>query len=259
MDTCGTGGDNKNSFNFSTATSIVLSSFDIKIVKHGNRSVTSKSGSFDVLESLGIKLFDNPLKVQRFFEKHGICFLFAPFFHPTLAEVSQVRKSLFFRTIFNLLGPLLNPTNPSFQIIGVSDENNLKTHSKCLKDLKVKKAWVVYNTNGYDELTTLSKNKFIEITKKGVSKVKILDPSKFGFKKCSEDDLRGGSANENAFLMKKVFEGETSPIRDNVVLNSAAGLLISNKAKNIREGIEMVNYNINNGLVIKKLNALLKG
>ena len=157
MDTCGTGGDNKNSFNFSTATSIVLSSFDVKIVKHGNRSVTSKSGSFDVLESLGIKLFDNPLKIKRFFEKHGICFLFAPFFHPILAEVSHLRKSLFFRTIFNLLGPLLNPTNPPFQIIGVSDEKNLKTHSKCLKDLKVKKAWVVYNTNGYDELTTLSK------------------------------------------------------------------------------------------------------
>ena len=103
MDTCGTGGDNKNSFNFSTATSIVLSSFDVKIVKHGNRSVTSKSGSFDVLESLGIKLFDNPLKVQRFFKKHGICFLFAPFFHPILAEVSQIRKSLFFRTILTYL------------------------------------------------------------------------------------------------------------------------------------------------------------
>ena len=96
MDTCGTGGDNKNSFNFSTATSIVLSSFDVKIVKHGNRSVTSKSGSFDVLESLGIKLFDNPLKVQNFFKKHGICFLFAPFFHPILAEVSQIRKLLLF-------------------------------------------------------------------------------------------------------------------------------------------------------------------
>ena len=108
-------------------------------------------------------------------------------------------------------------------------------------------------------MTTLSKNKIIEVTKKGISKVKVLDPLKFGFKKCSEDDLRGGSANENAFLMKKVFEGETSAIRDNVVLNSAAGLLISNKAKNIREGIEMVNYNINNGIVIKKLNALIKG
>ena len=138
-------------------------------------------------------------------------------------------------------------------------ENGKKRREVVTIALKVKKAWVVYNTNGYDELTTLSKNKFIEITKKGVSKVKILDPLKFGFKKCSEDDLRGGSANENAFLMKKVFEGETSPIRDNVVLNSAAGLLISNKAKNIREGIEMVNYNINNGLVIKKLNALIKG
>lgn len=259
MDTCGTGGDNKNSFNFSTATSIVLSSFDVKIVKHGNRSITSKSGSFDVLESLGIKLFDSPLKVQRFFKKHGICFLFAPFFHPILAEVSHIRKSLFFRTIFNLLGPLLNPANPSYQIIGVSEERNLKTHSKCLKDLRVKKAWVVYNSNGYDELTTLSENKFIEVTKQGVSKVKILNPEKFGFKKCVENELRGGSADENAFLMKKVFEGETSAIRDNVVLNSAAGLVVSNKAKNIGEGIEMVKHNINNGLVIKKLNALIKG
>ena len=237
----------------------MLSSFNVKVVKHGNRSITSKSGSFDVIEALGIKLLDNPSTIKKYFEKNGICFLFAPFFHPILADVAPIRKSLFFRTIFNLLGPLLNPSTPQYQVIGVSNEKNLETHSKCLRDFNIKKAWVVHNFNGYDELTTVSKNKVVEINNNRISEIQIIDPKALGFKKHSEKELLGGNAEENAFVMKKVFQGETGPIKDNIVLNAAAGLVITNNASNIKEAIEMVYYNISNGIVIKKLNSLIKG
>ncbi len=257
MDTCGTGGDNKNSFNFSTATSIVLSACDVKIAKHGNRSITSKSGSFDVLESLGIKIDFNEKDTVKFFKKHGICFLFAPRYHSILKNVANIRKSLPFRTIFNLLGPLLNPVKLNYQLLGVSDEKNLETHAKCLATLNLKKAWVVFNTNGYDELTSTSSNLYIEIKNGIISKKMKLDPKEFGFKVRKENELRGGSAKENAFMMRRAFEGETGAIRDNIILNSAAGLLISENVKTLNQGIKLVESKIDNGLVLNKLSSLL--
>lgn len=256
MDTCGTGGDYKNSFNFSTATSIVLSACDVKIAKHGNRSVTSKSGSFDLLESLGIKLDLNKNDTVKYFKKNNICFLFAPHYHSVLKNFSEIRRSLPFRTIFNLLGPLLNPVKLDYQLLGVSDEKNLETHAKCISKLNLKKAWVVYNLNGYDELTTTSKNLFIEVKNGKVSKKRVLDPGEIGFKIRKDQELRGGSAQENSFLMKRVFEGETGAIRDNIVLNAAAGLLISGKVKTIKQGISVVENKINNGLILNKLKSL---
>jgi anthranilate phosphoribosyltransferase len=258
MDTCGTGGDNMNSFNFSTAASIVLSSCDVQIAKHGNRSVTSKSGSFDVLESLGIKIDLDTNQTKRFFEKHNICFLFAPNYHSTLKKFSELRKSLPFRTIFNLLGPLLNPAKLDYQLLGVSDRRNLKTHAECLKKLKIRKAWVVYNINGFDELTTTSKNLIVEVKNGHISKERILDPKEIGFKIRKNDELKGGEASENASLMKRVFEGETGALRDNIVLNSAVGLLISEKVKTINEGIQRIEKKIDDGLVSKKLLSLKK-
>ncbi len=257
MDTCGTGGDHKNSFNFSTATSIVLSACDVKIAKHGNRSITSKSGSFDVLESLGIKIDLNEKDTVDFFKRNGICFLFAPKYHSALKSVAKIRKSLPFRTIFNLLGPLLNPVRLNYQIIGVSNEKNLETHAKCISKLKLKKAWVVFNTNGYDELTSTSNNLYIEIKNGIISRKKKLDPKEFGFKVRQENELKGGSARENAFIMKRAFEGETGAIRDNIVLNSAAGLLISEKVKTLNQGIKIVESKIDNGLVLNKLLSLI--
>ncbi len=258
MDTCGTGGDNKNSFNFSTATSIVLSACDVKIAKHGNRSITSKSGSFDLLESLGIKIDLNKKETIKYFKKNNICFLFAPYYHSVLKKFSEIRRSLSFRTIFNLLGPLLNPAKLDYQLLGVSDEKNLETHAKCISKLNLKKAWVVFNLNGYDELTTTSKNLFIEIKNGKVSKKKILDPREIGFKIRKDQELKGGSAKENSFLMKRVFEGETGAIRDNIVLNAAAGLVISDKVKTIKQGVSVVEDKINNGLILKKLKTLIE-
>ncbi|MFL2661747.1 MAG: anthranilate phosphoribosyltransferase [Alphaproteobacteria bacterium] len=258
MDTCGTGGDSKNSFNFSTATSILLSSCDVKIAKHGNRSVTSKSGSFDVLEALGVKISLSEKKNKKFFKKHNICFLFAPLFHPTLKDFGLIRKSLPFRTIFNLLGPLLNPVKLDYQLLGVSHDKYLETHAKCISKQKLKNAWVVYNTNGYDELTTVSKNLFIEIKNGKIKKRQILDPKELGFKYRNENELRGGSASENSFLMRRVFEGETGALRDNVLLNSAAALLIHRKVKTIKEGIKFAENKIDSGEVLNKLLSISK-
>ncbi len=257
MDTCGTGGDKKGSFNLSTATSILLSTFNIKVSKHGNRSVTSKSGSFDVLEALNINIRKEIEYNKKYLKKHNICFLFAPYFHDILKNVADIRRSLPFKTIFNLLGPLLNPINLKFQLMGVSEKINLKTHAKCLSKLKLKKAWVVYNEKGYDELTTTSKNYYIEIKNNKVSGIKILEPRKLGFKIRKEEELKGGTPQENAFIMKRLFEGESGAIRDNVALNSAAGLVICGKAKNIEEGVKMAYNNLDNGSGLKKLNDLI--
>ena len=258
MDTCGTGGDNKNSFNLSTATSIVLSACGIKIAKHGNRSITSKSGSFDVLESLGIQIDLNKSQTKKFFKKNGICFLFAPKYHSILKNFAHIRKSLQFRTIFNLLGPLLNPAGLKYQLLGVSDEKNLETHAKCLAKLKLKRAWVVHNMNGFDELTTTSKNIYIEIKNGIVSKKKILDPQQLGFKIRKENELRGGTSQENAFLLRRIFEGESGALRENLILNSAAGLLISEKVNNLKQGIRFIEKKIDDGSVYSKLISLVK-
>jgi anthranilate phosphoribosyltransferase len=258
MDTCGTGGDNKNSFNLSTATSIALSACGIKIAKHGNRSITSKSGSFDVLESLGIQIDLNKSQTKKFFNRNGICFLFAPKYHSILKNFAHIRKSLQFRTIFNLLGPLLNPAGLKYQLLGVSDEKNLETHAKCLAKLKLKRAWVVHNMNGFDELTTTSKNIYIEIKNGIVGKKKILDPHKLGFKVRKDNELRGGTSQENAFLLKRVFEGESGALRENLILNSAAGLLISEKVNNLKQGIKFIEEKIDNGSLYRKLTSLVK-
>ena len=257
MDTCGTGGDNKGSFNFSTATSILLSTFNIKISKHGNRSVTSKSGSFDVLESLGVNISSELSHIKKNLKSNNICFLFAPNFHNSLKHVAEVRKSLPFKTIFNLLGPLLNPLKLSYQLLGVSNYENLLTHAKCLSKMNLKKAWVVFGEKGYDELTTTSKNYIIEIKKNKISKVRTLDPKKIGFKIRKQNELKGGTPQENAFIMKRLFEGESGAIRDNVILNTAAGLFICDKVKNIKEGVSKATMNIDNGLGLKKLNSLI--
>ena len=257
MDTCGTGGDNKGTFNFSTATSILLSTFNIKISKHGNRSVTSKSGSFDVLESLGIDISSELSHIKKNLKANNICFLFAPNFHNSLKYVAEVRKSLPFKTIFNLLGPLLNPLKLNYQLLGVSNYENLLTHAKCLSKMNLKKAWVVFGEKGYDELTTTSKNYIIEVKKNKISKVRTLDPKKIGFKIRKQNELKGGTPQENAFIMKRLFEGESGAIRDNVILNTAAGLFICDKVKNIKEGVSKATINIDNGLGLKKLNSLI--
>tara|TARA_B100000989_G_scaffold298517_1_gene288224 strand:- start:2287 stop:3306 length:1020 start_codon:yes stop_codon:yes gene_type:complete len=257
IDTCGTGGDNKSSFNISTATAILLAACGLNVSKHGNRSVTSKSGSIDVLEALGIKILNKNNEIKMFFKKNKICFLFAPFFHESLKKLSETRVKLKFRTIFNLLGPLLNPSKPTFQLIGVSEKKFLKTHALCLKEMDIKEGWVVTSSNGFDELTTSSTNLIMKVKNRKVSKVISLNPEELGLNKSKEVQLKGGDAKENAFLMHRLFEGETGSIRDNVILNTAACLTISGKVKSLKEGLIVARKNIDNFNAKQKLEKLI--
>ena len=257
IDTCGTGGDNKGSFNISTATAILSSACGLNVAKHGNKSITSKSGSSDFLSALGINIDSSEKEILKTFNSCNICFLFAPNFHPSLKNVSEIRQSLPFKTIFNLLGPLLNPTELSFQLLGVCEKKNLHTHSKCLAKYKLKSAWVVHNDNGYDELTTTSSNTIIRIKNDKISNPTRLAPQDLNFDVCNQEELKGGSPEENAYLMHRLFEGETGAIRDNVLLNTAACLMISGKVKNFREGVDLAAKQIDNFSAKKKLEHII--
>ena len=257
LDTCGTGGDNKGSFNFSTATAILLSACGVKVAKHGNRSITSKSGSSDVLSSLGININLEEKDQKKFFKRNGICFLFAPNYHPSLKNVMELRKSLPFKTIFNLIGPLLNPASIDYQLLGVGEYRNLKTHSKCISTLGIKSAWVVHNMDGYDELTTLSPNYVYKVKNNKVSKLTRITPEQAGLEYSKEVDLKGGAPEENAYLMHRLFEGETGAIRDNVLLNAGACLNIVNKVSSIKDGVILAAKHIDNFSGKNKLNELI--
>lgn len=256
IDTCGTGGDNKNSFNISTATSILCAACGLKVAKHGNKSITSKSGSSDILDSLRINIRLTDKEQKQTLEKKNICFLFAPLYHESLKKISELRKLLPFKTIFNLIGPLLNPTKLDFQLLGVSSKLNLETHALCLKRKVMKSSWVVHNLDGYDELTTTSPNLVYKINGKKVFKNITITPEEAGLKYSKQEDLIGGTPDENAYLMKRLFEGETGSIRDNVLFNTAACLVITKKVKNLREGVKFAAKNIDNYSAKAKLESL---
>tara|TARA_B100001057_G_scaffold492024_1_gene583545 strand:- start:254 stop:1267 length:1014 start_codon:yes stop_codon:yes gene_type:complete len=257
IDTCGTGGDNKGSFNISTATAILSAACGLKVAKHGNKSVTSKSGSSDVLASLGIDIKLDDKAQKKLFKKNNICFLFAPFYHESLKKVKDIRSSLPFKTIFNLLGPLLNPANLSYQLLGVGNEDNLETHSRCISNLNLKSAWIVHSLKGYDELTTISPNLIIKVKNGKASKRIKVSPQDLGMEYSTENHLKGGTPDENAYIMHRLFEGETGAIRDNVILNTAACLEIAGTVKNLKEGIDLASKNIDNFSAKRKLENLI--
>ena len=258
IDTCGTGGDNKGSFNISTATAILSSACGLKVAKHGNRSVTSKSGSSDVLSSLGINIQLDTMKQKKYFNDNNICFLFAPLYHPSLKNIMDIRQKLPFKTIFNLLGPLLNPAKLKYQLLGVGEKKNLKTHSNCLSKMSLKTSWVVNSKNGYDELTTTSPNFVYKIKNHKISKLHTILPDEAGLKICNDSEIKGGTPEENAYIMKRLFEGETGAIRDNVLLNTSACLVISGKVKDLKEGVIYASKQIDNLNAKSKLDQLIK-
>ena len=251
IDTCGTGGDGKNTVNISTASSIITSSLGIKILKHGNRSVSSSSGSIDVLEKLGIRVFENEIDLKKQFKNNGIAFLYAPLFHPTLKEVAYVRKTLGFKTIFNLLGPLVNPVNVKHQVIGVNNEKLTEVYCEVLKYFGVKRAMVVYGLDGMDEITINTHTKISELNN-GEIKTYFLDPKDFGIYKVNEEDLRGFSSEENAEKIYKVLEGEKNSLRDLLLINSAAQVYIADYVKDMKSAFMLLEEAINSKDVLKK-------
>lgn len=252
LDIVGTGGDGYHTVNFSTAASVVAAACGAKVAKHGNRSVSSSCGSADVLEELGVKLTLPAAAVEKCVREAGIAFMFAPAFHPAMKNIVPVRKALGVRTIFNVLGPLLNPAECEHNLIGVYSEAMVRLMADALHALGVRRAMVVF-CGGLDELAPVAVAVTAMVTPDGVE-MGTLDPFALGFDKCSIEDLRGGDAKHNAAVLRQIFAGELSgPVTDTVVLNAAAGLFVAGVAPSVAAGCEMARKAVANGAALEVL------
>ena len=259
FDTCGTGGDGKNTLNISTAVAILSSACGVKIAKHGNKSVSSKSGSSDVLSELGVNIFASKKVVQNCLKRNGLCFLMAPLYHSAMKNVANARANLQIKTIFNILGPLINPANAKKQLIGVYSKDWMDRIAECIKKLKMKKVWVVNGTDGLDEITTTGITNVIEVIGNKIRKFEI-NPKELGIEPSSLKDLKGGTPKHNAKMITRLFKGElkNKPYEDIVLLNTAAVLNIDGHCKTLTEGLNLSRKFIENGNALEKLNEFAK-
>ncbi|MFA4982404.1 MAG: anthranilate phosphoribosyltransferase [Candidatus Omnitrophota bacterium] len=257
IDTCGTGGGSTNTFNISTTVAFVVAGCGVKVAKHGNRAASSQCGSADVLEALGVKLDISPDMVQRCILEIGIGFMYAPLFHGAMKFAAPVRKEIGIRTIFNILGPLSNPADASSQVLGVYDAKLTETMAGVLKNLGLKRAFVVYGMDTLDELTITGRTRVTELNK-GKIKTYYLTPEKFGLKRASLDDIAGGDAKENAGLILSVLKGERGPKRDVVLMNAATALVAAFKAKDLKAGVKLAAASLDSGSALKKLMKLIE-
>ena len=257
IDTCGTGGDGKNTVNISTAVALVLASMGNKVAKHGNKSVSSKSGSADVLEKLGININLNAKEVEESIKENNFAFMFAPNFHSAMKNVSNVRKSLKKRTIFNLLGPLCNPANVNRQCIGVFSNDILEKYIKVLKNLNLKKAWVYHSQDGLDEISIFNKTKVYELNDNEINSFEI-DPDKIIDKKYNFNEIVGDDADYNSKQIINLFNGKDGALLEIVSLNTAAGLIVLDKYKNLKDAFIYAKEHIRSKKVFDYLNIIKK-
>jgi anthranilate phosphoribosyltransferase len=257
VDTCGTGGDKIKTFNVSTAAMFVAAGAGVPIAKHGNRSLTSKAGSADVVEALGVRLDLEPHEVRRTIETIGIGFMFAPLFHSAMKHAIGPRREMGARTVFNILGPLTNPAGAQAQLMGVYDAALTKKLAHVLKKLGCRRAMVVHGLDGLDEISTIGKTQVSEL-KGGQVKTYKISPEKFGIKRTNKNEIAGADLNENARIMLRVLRGERGPRRDIVVLNAAAAIVVSGKARTMREGIAIAERSIDSGKAYEKLEQLVE-
>lgn len=255
VDTCGTGGDGSHTFNISTASAIVAASDGVRIAKHGNRAVSSKSGSADVLEALGIPVNLSPAEAADCLRATNLCFLFAPTYHQAMKHAAGPRKELAVRTVFNLLGPLTNPAGASHQLMGVYDAKLLPIVAEVLRELNVQRALVVAGEDGLDELTVTGKSYITELRDGNIHSYEV-EPEQFGLNRHEKDSLRGGDAAQNAKIIANVFAGERGAARDVVLLNAGAILYLSNRARTIEEGVIRAAELIDDGHVASKLDHI---
>ena len=246
VDTCGTGGDMSDTLNISTAASLVAASCGIKIAKHGNKSVSSKSGSADMLESIGYKFSDDPKIIEDQLNRNNFCFMYAQYHHSAMKYVINVRKTLGTRTIFNLLGPLTNPANATNQLLGVYDKKWLNTHCEVLKELGSNNVMVVHGVDGLDEIT-LSQNTHICELKDQTIHNYILDPREFGYDYISLEEIKGGDPQYNAKCFLKMIDGNFNQFQNIVELNAGAAIYLAGKCSNIKEGAIIANKTISEG------------
>ncbi|EFU75274.1 anthranilate phosphoribosyltransferase [Lachnoanaerobaculum saburreum] len=253
----GTGGDNAGSFNISTTSAIVAAAGGMKVSKHGNRAASSKCGTADCLEALGVNIDEDPDKCRQLLEKVGICFFFAQKYHTSMKYVGAVRKELGFRTVFNILGPLTNPAHPKRQLLGVYDEYLIEPLAKVLVELGVKRGMVVYGMDKLDEISLSAPTKVCEI-KDGTLYTYEIKPEDFGLSRCKKEDLAGGDPKENAAITLAILNGEKVAKRDAVLLNAGAALYIGEKAKSIQEGINLAARLIDSKKALKVLEDFIK-
>ncbi len=256
LDTCGTGGDKKDTFNISTVAAFVVAGAGVIVAKHGNRSVSSRCGSACVLEALGVNLELEQKKLGECLDKIGIAFLFAQKLHPAMKNVAPVRKNLGVKTIFNILGPLSNPAGATHQVVGVYSRDLLEPMAQVLKNLGLQRALVVHGHDGLDEVTTTGITYVSEFNGKEIFDYE-LDPQELEIPLASEADLHGGDIQTNVRIAKEIFDGTQGPKRDIVVLNAACALYVAEKVTNIAEGIDLAKKSIDAGWAKGKLNALI--
>ncbi len=255
LDTCGTGGSGVNKFNISTANAFVVASANIKVAKHGNRAMSSHCGSMDVLEELGIKIDVPPQVMAEAIKKIGIGFLYAPLYHPALAKVAQIRRELGIRTIFNILGPLCNPAEANYQLLGVCRKELVRIIATVLKNLGTTSAFVVYSEDLKDEIS-LSKKTWVSYLHHKKIENLTLSASSFGLKKISPAALKVKDAKESASLIKGVFSNQRGPARDIVLASCACCFYILKKVKSLKEGVALAGQLLASGKVKEKYQAL---
>ena len=255
VDTCGTGGDASGTFNISTVSAFVAAGAGIRVAKHGNRSVSSRCGSADVLKGLGINIEVTPDVVSRCIDEVGIGFLFAPLLHGAMKYAIGPRREMGIRTVFNILGPLTNPAKADAQLLGVYAEELTEPIADVLSRLGCKRAYVVHGEDGLDEITTTSRTKVSEVTTGGVKNYYI-QPENFGISRSSLDQLRGGDTEENAEIAMKILRNEQGPRRDVVLLNAGAAIAVGGLARNIEEGIALAGKSLDSGAALAKLEKL---
>jgi anthranilate phosphoribosyltransferase len=238
IDTCGTGGDGKGTFNVSTATAFVVAAGGVPVAKHGNRAVSSRAGSSDVVAALGLPAEVGPEAASQSLARHGLAFLFAPAHHPAMKVVAPIRRALGIRTIFNLVGPLANPAGVRRQLIGVFAAEWLEPVALVARELGAERVLVVHGSDGSDEITTTGQTQFAELVD-GEVRVGWVDPTALGIPRADAAALAGGAASENAALIERILGGEVGPAADLVAINAAAAFYVSGRAKSLSDGLEM--------------------
>ncbi|MDS1029596.1 anthranilate phosphoribosyltransferase [Bacillota bacterium LX-D] len=257
IDTCGTGGDGGKTFNISTIVALVAAAGGVKVAKHGNKAVSSKSGSADVLEALGVRINLDPSAAERCIKEIGIGFLFAPHYHTAMKNVVGPRRELGIKTVFNLLGPLVNPAFVQGQVLGVYDQNLIGVIAEVLNNLGIEKAMVVHGLDGLDEITITTKTVVSEVSNGEIINYTI-DPEEYGFSYGTLDAIAGQDAAFNAQIISRVLAGQKGPARDIVLLNSGAALYVGKVAEDLHEGIRQAEELIDSGAALDKLNEFIE-
>ena len=257
FDTCGTGGDRAGTVNVSTGAALVMAACGVRVAKHGNRSVSSRCGSADVFEALGVGITVPPAMVERSLDEAGVAFLFAPAFHPAMKHAAPTRKELGLRTAFNLLGPLTNPARPLRQIVGVPRPELTELVARSLLLLGSERVWVVHGADGLDEISITGYTKVSE-AHGGTVRTFHVHPGDFGLRKAPVASLAGGDARTNARILVEVLGGEAGPVRDIILLNAAAGLFVAGRASSVRDGLAMAAAAVDGGQALRTLESLVR-